>query len=118
MVAEGPTGVESEIGSFQLTNEQQRWIWEHRQVLTGQVAEVRAMNVMQAERSGRACWYGFIRVAQKLGCLCIQKAWLAGTQRNPEARSTSSKMLRVGARRCKPTRFDSYRHLLVNMLTD
>ena len=45
MVAEGPTGVENEIGSFQLTNEQQRWIWEHRQVLTGQVAEVRAMNV-------------------------------------------------------------------------
>jgi hypothetical protein len=35
MVVEGPTGVESEIGSFQLTNEQRRWIWEHREVLTG-----------------------------------------------------------------------------------
>ena len=45
MVVEGPTGVESEIGSFQLTDEQRRWIWEHRQVLTGQIAEVRAMKV-------------------------------------------------------------------------
>jgi ATP-dependent DNA ligase len=45
MVVEGPTGVESEIGSFQLTNEQRRWIWDHRDVLTGQVAEVRAMTV-------------------------------------------------------------------------
>ena len=48
MVVEGPTGVESEIGSFQLTNEQRRWIWDHRQVLTGQVAEVRAMNVNES----------------------------------------------------------------------
>ena len=45
MVVEGPTGVESEIGSFQLTNEQRQWIWENRQVLTGQIAEVRAMDV-------------------------------------------------------------------------
>ena len=45
MVVEGPTGVESEIGSFQLTSEQRQWIWDHRQVLTGQIAEVRAMNV-------------------------------------------------------------------------
>ena len=51
---EGPTGVESEIGSFQLTNEQRRWIWEHRQVLTGQIAEVRALTVNEsgAIRSG------------------------------------------------------------------
>jgi DNA ligase-1 len=45
VVVEGPTGVESEIGSFQLTNEQRRWIWDHREVLTGQIAEVRAMNL-------------------------------------------------------------------------
>ena len=45
MVVQGPTGVESEIGSFQLTNDQRRWIWDHRDVLTGQLAEVRAMNV-------------------------------------------------------------------------
>jgi ATP-dependent DNA ligase len=48
MVVEGPTGVESEIGSFQLTNEQRRWIWQHREVLTGQVAEVRAMTVNES----------------------------------------------------------------------
>jgi len=45
MVVEGPTGVQSEIGSFQLTNEQRRWIWEHRDLLTGQIAEVRALTV-------------------------------------------------------------------------
>jgi len=48
MVVEGPTGVESEIGSFQLTNEQRRWIWEHREVLTGQIAEVRALTVNES----------------------------------------------------------------------
>ncbi len=48
MLVEGPTGVESEIGSFQLTNEQRRWIWKHRDVLTGQIAEVRAMNVNES----------------------------------------------------------------------
>ncbi len=48
VVVEGPTGVESEIGSFQLTNEQRQWIWGHRQALTGQIAEVRAMNVNES----------------------------------------------------------------------
>jgi hypothetical protein len=48
MVVEGPTGVESEIGSFQLTNEQRRWIWQHRDELTGQIAEVRAMTVNES----------------------------------------------------------------------
>jgi hypothetical protein len=48
MVVEGPTGVESEIGSFQLTNDQRQWIWDHRDVLTGQIAEVRAMNINES----------------------------------------------------------------------
>jgi hypothetical protein len=48
MVVEGPTGARSEIGSFQLTNEQRRWIWEHREVLTGQIAEVRAMSINES----------------------------------------------------------------------
>jgi hypothetical protein len=48
MVVEGPTGVESEIGSFQLSNEQRQWIWVHRDVLTGQIAEVRAMKVNES----------------------------------------------------------------------
>jgi hypothetical protein len=38
----------SVIGSFQLTNEQRRWIWEHREVLTGQIAEVRALTVNES----------------------------------------------------------------------
>ena len=45
MVVEGPSGARSEIGSFQVTNAQRRWIWDHRDVLTGQIAEVRSMNV-------------------------------------------------------------------------
>jgi hypothetical protein len=48
MVVEGPTGVEREIGSFQLTNEQRRWIWEHGEVLTGQIAEVRSLTVNES----------------------------------------------------------------------
>ena len=48
MVVEGPTGVESNIGSFQLSDEQRQWIWDHRDVLTGQIAEVKAMNVNES----------------------------------------------------------------------
>jgi hypothetical protein len=48
MVVEGPTGVQSEIGSFQLTNEQRHWIWQHRDLLTGQIAEVRALTVNES----------------------------------------------------------------------
>jgi ATP-dependent DNA ligase len=48
IVVEGPTGVESEVGSFQLTNQQRQWIWDHRDVLTGQIAEVRAMTVTES----------------------------------------------------------------------
>ena len=48
MVVEGPTGIESEIGSFQLADDQRRWIWEHREVLTGQMAEVRALTVNES----------------------------------------------------------------------
>jgi DNA ligase-1 len=48
MVVKGPTGVESEIGSFQLTNEQRQWVWDHRDVLTGQIAEVRALTVNES----------------------------------------------------------------------
>jgi hypothetical protein len=31
-----------------LTNEQRRWIWQHRDLLTGQVAEVRALTVNES----------------------------------------------------------------------
>ncbi len=48
MVVEGPTGVESEVGAFQLTHEQRQWIWDHRDVLTGQIAEVRALTVNES----------------------------------------------------------------------
>jgi ATP-dependent DNA ligase len=48
IVAEGPTGVRSEVGSFQLTNDQRQWIWDHRDVLTGQIAEVRAMDLNES----------------------------------------------------------------------
>jgi hypothetical protein len=48
MIVEGPTGVKSEVGSFQLTNEHRQWILDHREVLTGQIAEVRAMKVNES----------------------------------------------------------------------
>jgi len=34
--------------SFQLTHEQRRWIWDHRDLLTGQIAEVRALTVNES----------------------------------------------------------------------
>ena len=40
--------MESEAGSFQLSNDQRQWIWDHRDVLTGQIAEVRVLTVNES----------------------------------------------------------------------
>jgi hypothetical protein len=48
MVVEEPTVVESEIGSLQLTHDQRHWIWEHRDLLRDQIAEVRALTVNES----------------------------------------------------------------------
>ena len=96
LVVEGPTGVESEIGSFQLTNEQRHWIWEHRDVLTGQIAEVRALTVNESGAIRAGVFVRFHPSRSKLDCSCTQKAWLAETRRRPEEPSSGSKVLQVG----------------------
>jgi hypothetical protein len=99
MVVEGPTGVESEIGSFQLTNEQRQWIWDHREVLTGQIAEVRAMKVNEngAIRAGV-----FVRFhpSKSEGSLLMYAESLAGEDRE-ESRSTLYRLKSATGRRRK-----------------
>ena len=73
MVVEGPTGVESEIGSFQLTNEQRQWIWEHRDVLTGQIAEVRAMTVNESGAIRAGVFVRFHPVRVRAGTAAVQR---------------------------------------------
>ncbi len=82
MVVEGPTGVESEIGSFQLTNEQRRWIWEHRDVLTGQIAEVRAMKVNESGAIRAGVFVRFHPTKSEQGLLLYSES-LAGST-NPD----------------------------------
>ena len=83
MVVEGPTGVESEIGSFQVTNEQRRWIWEHRQVLTGQIAEVRALTVNESGAIRAGVFVRFHPSKSEQGLLMYSES-LAGST-HPEA---------------------------------
>ena len=85
MVVEGPTGVESEIGSFQLTNEQRRWVWEHRDVLTGQIAEVRALTVNASGGIRAGVFVRFHPSKSEQGLLLYSES-LAGSTNPKESR--------------------------------
>ncbi len=85
MVVEGPTGVESEIGSFQLTNEQRRWIWDHRDVLTGQIAEVRALTVNESGAIRAGVFVRFHPRTSEQGLLMYRES-LAGSTDPDESR--------------------------------
>jgi hypothetical protein len=86
MVVEGPTGVESEIGSFQLTNAQRQWIWDHRDVLTGQIAEVRAMNVNDSGAIRAGVFVRFHPSRSEAGLLMYTESLAGGDPE--ESRST------------------------------
>jgi hypothetical protein len=86
MVVEGPTGVESEVGSFQLTNEQRQWIWDHRDVLTGQIAEVRAMKVNESGAIRAGVFVRFHPSRSEAGLLMYSESLASGDAE--ESRST------------------------------
>jgi hypothetical protein len=48
LVVESPTGARSEVGSLQVTDGQRQWIWDNRDVLKGQIAEIKAMEITKA----------------------------------------------------------------------
>jgi hypothetical protein len=85
MVVEGPTGVESEIGSFQLTNEHRRWIWQHRDVLTGQIAEVRALTVNESGAIRAGVFVRFHPSKSEQGLLMYSES-LAGSTNSADSR--------------------------------
>jgi hypothetical protein len=85
MVVEGPTGMESEIGSFQLTNEQRRWIWQHREVLTGQIAEVSALTVNESGAIRGGVFVRFHPSKSEQGLLLYSES-LAGSTDPDESR--------------------------------
>ena len=90
MLVEGPTGVESEIGSFQLTNEQRQWIWDHRDVLTGQIAEVRAMKVNESGAIRAGVFVRFHPSRSEAGLLMYAESLAGGDEE--ESRSTVYKL--------------------------
>ena len=135
MVVEGPTGVESEIGSFQLTNEQRRWIWEHREVLTGQIAEVRALTVNESGAIRAGVFVRFHPSRSEAGLLMYSESsaggdpeesrstlfrlkGAAGWRRKVQTGTANSKAFGGLDRGTTRQRFaqymDSYRHVLVN----
>jgi hypothetical protein len=67
-----------------LTNEQRRWIWEHREVLTGQVAEVRAL--MVNESGAIRVFVRFHSAKSEQGLLLYSES-LAGSTDPDESRS-------------------------------
>jgi len=78
IVVEGPTGMESEIGSFQLTNEQRQWIWDRRDVLTGQIAEVRALTVNESRAIRADVFVRFHPSKSEAGLLMYSEALTGG----------------------------------------
>jgi hypothetical protein len=86
MIVEGPTGVKSEVGSFQLTNEQRQWIWDHREVLTGQIAEVRAMKVNESGAIRAGVFVRFHPSRSEAGLLMYSESLVGGDPE--ESRST------------------------------
>jgi hypothetical protein len=86
MVVEGPTGVESEIGSFQLTNQQRQWIWQHRDVLTGQIAEVRALSINESGAIRAGVFVRFHPSRSEAGLLVYAETLAGGDPQ--ESRST------------------------------
>jgi len=79
MVVEGSTGVESEIGSFQLTNEQRQWIWDHRDVLTGQIGEVRALTVNESGAIRAGVFVRFHASKSELALLMYSESLVGST---------------------------------------
>ncbi len=83
LVVEGPTGVRSEIGSLQVTDAQRQWMWDHREVLIGQVAEIQAMEVTE-NGAVRAGVFQRWHPAKSDAGLIMYAEGLAGST-NPEA---------------------------------
>jgi DNA ligase-1 len=78
MIVEGPTGVKSEIGSFQLTNEQRQGIWDHREVPTGQIAEVGAMKVNESGAIRAGVFVRFRPSRSEAGLLMCSESLVGG----------------------------------------
>jgi hypothetical protein len=91
MVVEGPTGVESGIGSFQLTSEQRQWIWDHRDVLSGQIAEVRAMKVNESGAIRAGVFVRFHPSMSEQGLLLYSES-LAGSTDPDESRQMTFRL--------------------------
>jgi hypothetical protein len=97
MVVEGPTGVESEVGSFQLSNDQRKWIWDHREVLTGQIAEVRAMNVNESGAIRAGVFVRFHPSRSEAGLLMYAESLAGGD--TEESTSTLFRLKSAAGRR-------------------
>jgi hypothetical protein len=85
MVVEGPTGVQSEIWTFQLTNEQRRWIWVHREVVTGQIVELSALTVNESGAFRAGVFARFLPSKSEQGLLIYSES-LTGSPDSDKSR--------------------------------
>ena len=100
----GPNGREGEVGSFRISDAQRDLIWQHREALPGQVAEIAAMELgddgQGPPRAGVSC--GFIRQRAKAICICTPTVWSDRTIRKQRReRNTRSFRVRGGGDREK-----------------
>lgn len=55
IVVETENGARSKVGSFRINDEQRQWIWDHKELLRGEIAEIEAFELTErgAVRAGR-----------------------------------------------------------------
>ena len=78
ILVEGPGGSTSEVGSFQITDQQRQWIWDNRSILEGQVAEIRAMDITKSGAVRAGVFYRWHPTKSEAGLLMYSEG-LAGS---------------------------------------
>ena len=69
-----------------MTNDQRQWVWDHRDVLTGQIAEVRALTVNESGAIRAGVFVRFHPSRSEAGLLMYAESLAGGD--TEESRST------------------------------
>jgi hypothetical protein len=78
---------------------QREWIWDHREVLTGQIAEVRTMNVNESGAIRAGVLVRFHSSASEAGPLMYSESFAGGDEK--ESRSTLYRLKIAAGRKRK-----------------
>ena len=82
-----------------MTNDQRQWVWDHRDVLTGQIAEVRALTVNESGAIRAGVFVRFHPSRSEAGLLMYSDSLAGGDP--AESRSTLYKLKSAAGWRTK-----------------